>query len=68
MKKFEYKTTSGEAFEKEYGQDDPEVPEGVGWEMCGSAASESRLYWFWRRINPEFEKAQMEKIAKALPR
>lgn len=58
FKKWEYKTTSGNV------SSDPKQPDGIGWEMCGSAATNSFLFWFWKRINPEFEKAQMEKIAK----
>lgn len=28
---------------------DPVVPEGDGWEMVGSTADRSMLFWFWRR-------------------
>ena len=53
--KYEYKTTYGSLREKfpngdDYKPDDPEPPEGDGWEMCGMAASNYSLYWSWRRL------------------
>ncbi len=29
---------------------DPVVPDGDGWEMVGSTADRSVLFWFWKRI------------------
>jgi hypothetical protein len=58
--KYEYATTygslyqgpkyiSGELIEGECPPSNPVEPEGKGWEICGSAASNHKLYWFWRR-------------------
>jgi len=53
----EYRTTTGEyhwARDPEEGggewrADDPAPPEGDGWRMVGSAASEGTILWFWER-------------------
>jgi len=59
--KYEYRTTFGDPYEASYFNrisqdtvshtlpDDPVIPDGDGWEMCGSAASTNLLYWFWKR-------------------
>lgn len=30
---------------------DPIEPDGEGWTMCGSAADDKCLFWFWMRSN-----------------
>lgn len=37
--------------------DNPVVPKGDGWEMCGATASSRLLYWFWKRPKPTRKKA-----------
>ncbi len=32
-----------------YEVDDPILPNGLGWVLCGSAAADGALFWFWRR-------------------
>jgi hypothetical protein len=51
---YEYRTTHGDTFSpsslhQDTQPDDPIQPDDDGWEMCGSAATTYRLYWFWRR-------------------
>ncbi|NBC16390.1 MAG: hypothetical protein GVY18_03635 [Bacteroidetes bacterium] len=29
--------------------DNPDEPEGEGWELVGSAVDDGVLFWFWRR-------------------
>jgi len=59
--KYEYKTTTGGYGKRdvtcqgeecwEPWADDPQPPEGVGWEMVGSTLSEklTTQFWYWRR-------------------
>jgi len=28
---------------------EPQRPKGEGWDMCGSAANDHHLFWFWKR-------------------
>lgn len=58
---YEYRTTEGSFGYDESANiyeptDDPEPPEGNGWKMCGAAASDQRLFWFWRRKVGPFRK------------
>lgn len=50
--KYEYKTTYGHlayAYEDSNDPDDPEEPNGNGWELVNTTASQKYLYWTWRR-------------------
>ena len=58
MSDWEYKTTYGQYDPIERNQitryqktnaDDPQEPNGGGWEMCGATAAAGALFWFWRR-------------------
>lgn len=44
----EYKTTYSE-FQSNQNMPDPYIPDGSGWSMCGSSASNWHLFWFWVR-------------------
>ena len=57
--RYKYATTSVDLYEtsdsirrNNYKNDEDIAPRAPGkeWEMCGSAASDDRVYWFWRKI------------------
>ena len=53
--RYEYATTTGNPGHYREGRfvenDDPFEPDGDGWEMVGAAATEARVYWFWRKCS-----------------
>jgi len=55
---YEYATTStylyrgmGEGYDDE--ENEPPAPLGDGWECVAMAANETRLFWTWRKAQPD---------------